>query len=400
MNSPRTLRFARNTLAGSALVLLGLICCSPSGGHPYVDIEGTAATSGKGGNTGSGGSSGSGNAKSSGGAQSTGGTSGGSGGDLPGSGGSGNTGNTGSGGVGNTGTGGTGNTGNTGGVGNTGNTGNTGGTSGSGNTGNTGGSGNTGNTGGSGNTGNTGGSGNTGNTGGSGNVEPPPDIQNGMNAWASRYWDCCKPACGWTGNTGGRTPITSCDINNNRMEGNYGATNSCENGPAFMCWSGAPWSVGDRLSYGFAAASGPNYVCGRCFHLQFTGTGHHGNNAGAVALNGKHMIVQVINNGGVEQDQFDLLIPGGGVGALNGCSRQWNTSDLGAQYGGFMTGCNGDTTCVRQKCQQVFAGKPELMAGCDWFLGWFSAADNPNVRVERIACPAAITQRSGLSDPG
>ena len=36
------------------------------------------------------------------------------------------------------------------------------------------------------------------------------------------------------------------------------------------------------------------------------------------SLNGKMMIVQVINNGGVGGDQFDLLIPGGGVGALNG----------------------------------------------------------------------------------
>jgi hypothetical protein len=167
-----------------------------------------------------------------------------------------------------------------------------------------------------------------------------------------------------------------------------------------MCWDGAPWSVGDQLSYGFVAASGPNYVCGRCFHVQFNGTGHNGNNPGVQSLSGKHMIVQVINNGGVAQDQFDLLIPGGGVGLLNACSTQWGTPDLGAQYGGFLTGCNGDHGCVRNMCNTIFGNKPDLMAGCEWFLGWYGGADNPNVTYERIACPAALTQRSGLSDPG
>ena len=60
------------------------------------------------------------------------------------------------------------------------------------------------------------------------------------------------------------------------------------------------------------------------------------------------MVVQVINNGGVSNDQLDLLVPGGGVGALNACSTQWGTTDLGAQYGGFILGCSGDATCVQQ----------------------------------------------------
>jgi hypothetical protein len=154
----------------------------------------------------------------------------------------------------------------------------------------------------------------------------------------------------------------------------------------------------DQLSYGFVAASGGNYVCGRCFHLQFTGSGHSGNNPGAQAINGKHMIVQVINNGGVESNQFDLLIPGGGVGALNACDTQWGNVNLGEQYGGFHRTCNNDINCTRQMCQAAFGDKPELMAGCNWFLGWYAGADNPNVVYERIACPSALTQLSGLSD--
>jgi hypothetical protein len=96
------------------------------------------------------------------------------------------------------------------------------------------------------------------------------------------------------------------------------------------------------------------------------------------------------------------LIPGGGVGEFNACSMQWGASnaDLGQQYGGLLAASRGDSNCVRQRCQTLFAGKPDLQAGCDWFLGWFNAADNPSVIYKQIACPAAITQRSGLRDPG
>lgn len=237
-------------------------------------------------------------------------------------------------------------------------------------------------------------------TGGMMNEPQPPPIMNGQNAWASRYWDCCKPACGWKGNVRTGNPMTSCSKENQKLSG-YDDRNACENGgSAFMCWTGAPWAVSDKLSYGYAAASGGNYVCGRCYQVQFTGSGHNGNNPGAQSLNGKTMIVQVINNGGVAADQFDLLIPGGGVGLLNACSNQWGTSDLGAQYGGFLAGCNGDKNCVKNKCSQVFNGKPELMAGCDWFLNWFNAADNPNFQFKQIACPKAILDHSGLGDPG
>jgi len=136
------------------------------------------------------------------------------------------------------------------------------------------------------------------------------------------------------------------------------------------------------------------------------GTGQQGQNTSQ--LNGKMMIVQVINNGGVGADQFDLLIPGGGVGALNACGAQpnaggqWNVtnSDLGATYGGFLAGCNGSASCVQQKCQQVFGNKPDLLAGCNWFLGWFGAADNPKLTAKQIACPSMITQKSGLADSG
>ena len=240
-------------------------------------------------------------------------------------------------------------------------------------------------------------------------MNPPSPVSGGSNAWASRYWDCCKPACGWKGNVKTGNPMKSCDLNDQTLS-SYDTTNACQSGGgAFMCWSDSPWAVCDSLSYGFAAASQANYVCGRCFQLQFDGGSHNGSaNAGAKALNGKTMIVQVINNGGVAADQFDLLIPGGGVGALNACSStmqgissQWGQgADIGAQYGGLFAECNGDISCTQQKCNSVFASKPDLIAGCNWFLGWFGGADNPTFSFKQVACPAAITAKSGLSDPG
>jgi hypothetical protein len=244
-------------------------------------------------------------------------------------------------------------------------------------------------------------SGAAGSAGASTCTNPPPPVQGGTNGWASRYWDCCKPACGWKANVKTGNAMASCSQQNQSL-GPTDAANACPSGgSAFMCWSDVPWSVCDKLSYGFAAVGGNNYTCGRCYQLQFDGGGHSGTNPGATSLNGKTMIVQVINNGGVDATQFDLLIPGGGVGALNACGTQWGSSvDLGSQYGGLFAECNDDKTCTQQKCQAAFGDKPDLLAGCNWFLGWFNGADNPTFTYKQVACPSALTQKSGLSDPG
>ena len=108
--------------------------------------------------------------------------------------------------------------------------------------------------------------------------------------------------------------------------------------------------------------------------------------------------------GGIEQGQFDLLIPGGGVGDFNGCAGQWgvDNSQLGAQYGGFLSDCRqqnnfenheGVKSCMRSKCDEIFAsrGLTDLYDGCIWFVDWFEAADNPDVRYQQISCPSDLT---------
>lgn len=218
-------------------------------------------------------------------------------------------------------------------------------------------------------------------------------LTNGQDGWASRYWDCCKPSCGWKANAAGKSPVTSCDKNNQKLS-DPDAQSACNGGPAYECWDLAPWSVGPNLSYGYAAFNG--VPCGTCMQLDFTGGTHNGNAASTGALSSKTMIVQVINIGGIGGGQFDLLIPGGGVGDFNACSNQWGVSDLGAQYGGFMLSCNGDKGCTQNKCNTVFGSKPLLKAGCDWFLGWFNGADNPTLKYAQVTCPDAITAKSGM----
>ncbi|KAH0160536.1 hypothetical protein KCU82_g8694, partial [Aureobasidium melanogenum] len=83
-------------------------------------------------------------------------------------------------------------------------------------------------------------------------------------------------------------------------------------------------------------------------------------------------------------NQFDLAIPGGGVGIFNACTDEWNapSSGWGAQYGGIST-----NTCS--------AFPKALQPGCGFRFDWFENADNPEMEFERVECPAAITAKSG-----
>jgi len=251
-----------------------------------------------------------------------------------------------------------------------------------------------------------GGTSSTGSAGSPGGGGQPPVLTDGKDGWATRYWDCCKPACGWTGNVpGGTKPVSSCSQSDQSLGGNYDAQSACQGGPAFMCGNFGPWAVSDTLAYGFAAVNQGSDYCGRCYQLQFTGTSHNSSNdAGSQSLAGKTMIVQAINTGGVDGTQFDLLIPGGGVGDFNACSTQWGTSDLGEQYGGFFLACQKSNNfdyakskaCAAAKCQSVFGSKADLLAGCNFFVNWFGAPDNPALKYKEVTCPDAITSLSGL----
>lgn len=207
-----------------------------------------------------------------------------------------------------------------------------------------------------------------------------PPIVNGKSASTTRYWDCCKPHCGWQSN------MKMCDINGKEIN-DRNAESGCKGGPSFQCWDYAPIEINDKVAYGWAAFNNSGTQCGDCFQLDFDGV-----------LEGKQMIVQIINIGDGGQNSFDLLIPGGGVGANNGCSRQWNNPPLGVTYGGFHSTCGNNADCIRNMCKSAFGNKPDLMRGCEWYLNWFGMNSNPRVMYMKVSCPQEIKNISKIGN--
>ena len=244
----------------------------------------------------------------------------------------------------------------------------------------------------------------------------PPISGGGCKGYATGYWDCCKPHCGWKDKLpSGSSPILSCDKSDNRIT-DVDAKSSCDGGNAYQCHNLSPWAVNDKLAYGYAAvaASAQKDICGKCYQLQFTGNSHNSEpDPGSTAMAGKTMIVQAINIGSdVAGGQFDLLVPGRGVGMFDACSSQWgvNKADLGEVYGGFLLKCQkqGDRknhaaikSCVMQSCMNVFEAKglTELAAGCKWFVDWFQVADNPNLEYKEVSCPTELNGK-GITRSG
>jgi glycosyl hydrolase family 45 len=206
-----------------------------------------------------------------------------------------------------------------------------------------------------------------------------PNVTGG-EGYTTRYWDCCQTAC--SQNDGHR-----CSQDGVQRTGD--SNSACQGGGSFACYDESPHAISDCLSYGYIAKANPN--CGGCFRIQFTGEGeYNANDPGSKLIKGKQMIVKVSNTGSdVAGNQFDLMIPGGGVGLFNACSRQWNSNDLGAQYGGFLTNCTGSYSakkeCVRQQCSKIPAGAAR--DGCLWFVDWLQAADDPKFTSQATACP-------------
>jgi hypothetical protein len=167
----------------------------------------------------------------------------------------------------------------------------------------------------------------------------------------------------------------------------------------------SPQVQSDSLAYAFAAYDGAS--CGTCFQLTFTGKSNTGNvDQGSQAICGKSIIVQVVNTGGLQTGQFDLLIPGGGVGVNNACSTEWNasSSQLGAQYGGVMMQCETQdnynyaqyTACTLSACQSLFPNNTTMQNGCQFIVNWMKGANNPNVMFTQVNCPSALSNVSGI----
>jgi hypothetical protein len=227
---------------------------------------------------------------------------------------------------------------------------------------------------------------------------------NAQGGWMSRYWDGCKPSCSWSSNAKGNA-AKECSKSNQLMTTSDQNRSSCDGGTSYTCWDMSPWQVDANTAYGFVASHPPNN-CGACFELTFTGEGEHGTGPSHRAIQGKKLIVMASNIGGdVNPNQFDLLVPGGGVGSFDAFSNQIGVSksDLGAQYGGLLAACPNvnnnsvadNQSCLRQKCSQVFgkSGLEWLKAGCDFYANWLMGANNPKYTSKSVSCPAELSSR-------
>jgi hypothetical protein len=273
--------------------------------------------------------------------------------------------------------------------------------------------------------------------------------------WATRYWDACKPHCSWlVHNVDLNNPkpwsgiCKNCDKNNEEITtymkhpewtdglwwaGYLSTPSACsseESNAAYTCWDMAPIAINDTLAYGFAAMSPEIAECGSCYQLEFDGGWYDEPMPRPThrALQGKTRIVMASNVGNVSYDvemkhgnekgtQFDILIPGGGVGDFNAFNKQIGVSldyDLGVTYGGLLSNCiegkigemygvrDGSHRatleqwqgCLESECDRVFAGKgKELYDGCLWLSSWFMAADNPTLYYKKVDCPKYLIDK-------
>lgn len=236
-----------------------------------------------------------------------------------------------------------------------------------------------------------------------------PNIQkkNGAKGegWATRYWDCCKPHCSWPEHAHGNYS-KQCTNKGKTESTDWGGGSVCSGGGLMTCTSQVPFTVDgcDEMGFAFAAVPASNGGdCGKCFQLTFTGKGKYSTDANHRAIKDKKLIIMVTNIGGdVNQGQFDIMIPGGGFGAFNGCGQMgWNIPGNSEQYGGLLSDCEKETkynasktlTCLQEKCNSAFSNDSQAKEGCLFLAGFMHAAGNPLHNYEEVECPQVLKDK-------
>ena len=223
------------------------------------------------------------------------------------------------------------------------------------------------------------------------------------SGWATRYWDCCMPHCSWPEH-GGQAKV--CDSRGKNPIGN-GSGSVCSGGGGAACTSQIPFTVDGCEEYGFAFAAVPasnGGDCGKCFQLTFTGEGHYSSTNGntrKLKNQNKKLIIMTTNIGGdVQQGQFDIMIPGGGVGMFNGCANMgWGAQ--GEQYGGLLSDCEKEhnnnaakmASCLTEKCNKAFGSDEEAKKGCLFLATWMNAAGNLEHNYVEVECPEVLKNK-------
>lgn len=201
-------------------------------------------------------------------------------------------------------------------------------------------------------------------------ANPPLGWSSGVT---TRYWDCCKPSCGWWGKAPFTKPVIACDSQDSPVA--YSTQSACQpKGGAYTCSNQRPFQIARNLSLGFAAVrlrgkSEADWCC-KCYRLRFLDP----------LLKDKEMIVQATNTGwDLSDNHFDIAMPGGGQGMFQGCSKQFVNYKGGVLYGGV----SSSTECY---------GLPkQFVQSCLWRFEWFMNANNPNIIFKEEVCPQILT---------
>ncbi|WP_290762563.1 glycosyl hydrolase family 5 [Fibrobacter sp. UBA4297] len=223
------------------------------------------------------------------------------------------------------------------------------------------------------------------------------------SGWATRYWDCCKPHCSWPEHAHGNYS-KQCTNKGQNESTDWSGGSICSGGGLMTCTSQIPFTIDGCTEMGFAFAAVPasdGGSCGKCYQLTFTGKGKYSTDANHKAIQGKKLIIMTTNIGGdVQQGQFDIMIPGGGVGMFNGCSSMgWGGQ--GQQYGGLLSDCEVESkynakktlTCLENKCNSVFSNDAKAKQGCLFLAGFMHAAGNPLHDYVEVECPQVLKDR-------
>ena len=114
----------------------------------------------------------------------------------------------------------------------------------------------------------------------------------------------------------------------------YNVASMYDGGPSHTFLSQVPFVLDGcpDVGYAFGAVPGAGpIVCGRCFLVEFTGQGKYETKKNNKKLKGKKLVVMVSNiRYAVSGGQFDIMIPGGGVGLFKGCASIFVTGNIGA----------------------------------------------------------------------
>ncbi|KAF1831103.1 barwin-like endoglucanase [Decorospora gaudefroyi] len=192
------------------------------------------------------------------------------------------------------------------------------------------------------------------------------DFSYSGEAVTTRFWDCCKPSCGWIGKADFSSPVLSCTADD--APADFAAGTGCNGGGAYQCSDQQPWAINDTLSYGFAGVYITSDLthgaiedawCCACYQLDFT----------SEPLIGKSMIVQASNTAYDVNtaSRFSLAVPGGNTTSTNACAKQYGVSQS-------VFGENNAGVSSSDDCDNL----PEnLQPGCRWRFDWFQDASYP-----------------------